>query len=668
MPVFGAVDTVPLVSVITGSSTGSYTHSSYAYDYAINGIPFLSAADNQHPAIRKTAPYRKQRFDNATDPGEQSLDFWWTKGQSTFHGGAGQLYIDTPVVQGAEIRPIRYQSSAGVSPWTQGKVSLLNDVTSGYTHATSSQKAKLVVIQVSGATYVVIADGTAVKVITESVAGTTYTTSTATLGSAFAANIQTIATDGRYWYASDGNTVQKGDPSLPGTASSVLYAGMGGGTAVLGYLKFMLMLGLNNKVYVLDTAASSAALPTATFTNPVTSFVYTCCTEGPGAVYFAGYAGVFSTVYKFVLSANAITPTISAGIVECNMPPGEIIYDMFGYLNTNMGLATSRGIRIGAFGSTFSYGPLSVQFSSPVTNGGITAADSYFYGAYNDTSGLSGVSSVASLARVDFSQSLSVRPFTYQPDERFAWAPDLRARDAANGFRAGLPTAVGILPDGRKVFLVPGQALWFENPNKLTPSGALTTSRIRYETLDPKVAKYARARLSGTAGTVQVQVNQDTDSGGPIAITQDLSIAQDTGDVSLNLSKFTYVTVTFTLSSNGAQTLGPTLLGYQLKSLPAQARQRFIQVPLRCFDSETDSSGNELGYPGSALYRLQQIEALDSAGDVVYFQVLSPYPEQQYSTLAVIEDVQFVQVTTPTERENWGGIINLTLRTVSASS
>ncbi len=661
------VATIPSV-VMAGSgdeSVPSYVHTDSSFDYAVNGIPFLSAVGPDHPAVRKTAPYRRPRLDYSSSGGDGAMDFWWLTGQTTFHGGAGQLYIDTPISQGAEIRPLRYQSSLGLNVWDQGKVTLHKDTTRATTHG-SSAASKAAAIYTGSTNYVAYSDGTAVKILAETVAGTTYTVNTATLGAAFSANVQSVVTDGRYWYATDGNTVQKGDPALPGTASSVLYTGMGGGTAVLGFVKLMLMLGFTSsttsKAYALDPTASSAALPAATFTHPTPSFVWTCVAEGPGAFYMGGYAGYRSTIYKFVLNTTTTVPTVSSGIKVTDLPPGELVLDMFDYLGSTLGIVTSQGLRVGQFGGNsvgdFSYGPLSVQFNSAVSAAGCTGGDRFLFCTYVDSAG------TASLARVDLSQQLNVRPFSYTPDARFAWAPDLRAYNSS-AYQTGTPTSVVALSDGRKVFVVPNSGVYFEHPTRYTASGTLVTSRIRFETLDPKLAKYLRVRGSGTGGSIAAAVNQDADSGGAQVISYDMAGNQDTGDVSVGIGQFTFATVTFTLTAGSSQTLTPTFLGYQLKCLPAQTRQRYIQVPLLCFDREKDDSGQEIGYDGYALSRLMQLETLEAAGDVVNFQVLTPYTDNDYSALVLIEDLEFVQSDNPAEWQGWGGIIKLTMRTVA---
>src|SRR5262245_21138228 len=102
-------------SVSVASSTGKN------YDFLVGGIPFLSAASPENPIVRRTAQIRKAQTDIGAEPGEQSLDGWWLRSQSTFHEGAGILYQEPLTGDPSS----RYRDSLGVDVWTPGRVSLL---------------------------------------------------------------------------------------------------------------------------------------------------------------------------------------------------------------------------------------------------------------------------------------------------------------------------------------------------------------------------------------------------------------------------------------------------------------------------------------------------------------------------------------------------------------
>ena len=112
-----------------------------------------------------------------------------------------------------------------------------------------------------------------------------------------------------------------------------------------------------------------------------------------------------------------------------------------------------------------------------------------------------------------------------------------------------------------------------------------------------------------------------------------------------------------------AGTGSPSLRSDQVKALPAAKRQRLIQLPLLCFDLERDRTGQELGYLGYCLDRLTAVEALEEAGDVIQFQHFAA-ESGEVSRLVVIDEVKFIQSDSPTNSEGYGGLLQVTLRTV----
>jgi hypothetical protein len=100
------------------------------YDVAIGGLPFIYAISDSRPYVRQTAPFRKEQFDNQTEPGEQSLTGWWIRSQSSFHGGTGITYFDPQTSD--PFGHYRFADSRGVDVWEQGEVRLLKDVTSAH--------------------------------------------------------------------------------------------------------------------------------------------------------------------------------------------------------------------------------------------------------------------------------------------------------------------------------------------------------------------------------------------------------------------------------------------------------------------------------------------------------------------------------------------------------
>ena len=113
----------------------TYTQSNVAYDYAIDGVPYFSAASADTPMVRETSDWRREQLDTSTEPGEQSLNDWWRRSQASFHLGAGLNFYDPAgevVAYGRQrTQQYRFQASRGVDVWTPGQVKLLRKCTQG---------------------------------------------------------------------------------------------------------------------------------------------------------------------------------------------------------------------------------------------------------------------------------------------------------------------------------------------------------------------------------------------------------------------------------------------------------------------------------------------------------------------------------------------------------
>ena len=121
-------ENIPL-NVGNPGTSGFWTNNAEDYDVAVGGLPFMLAPNDQTPYQRETASYRKDQFDSASEPGEQSLTGWWIRSQSSFHVGDGINFYDP---SSGEVSKYRFADSQGVDVWTKGQVSLLKDVTNAH--------------------------------------------------------------------------------------------------------------------------------------------------------------------------------------------------------------------------------------------------------------------------------------------------------------------------------------------------------------------------------------------------------------------------------------------------------------------------------------------------------------------------------------------------------
>lgn len=625
---------------IDSSLGGLFTPSGFRYDYALGGLPFISGASKEFPYVRETVQIRKQQFDNSQSPGEQSLDGWWLRSQQSFHGGAGLVYADVSATDPLNL--IRFQTSRNVDVWTQGEASLLASVST----ATGSPVATTV-----DATEFVYDDGTSAAmyvagsnitvVLSASVVATSFSGVTGTA-------IQSVASDGNYMYLATADGVYAS--AIPATSATAFtwakeYT-VAGTTVHINFLKQRLMLSVDNKIYELAVhpGAPPAALPTVKYTDTDTGMKFYSFAESSTAIYAVGNNGVRGSVLKFALSSTGTIPTLTGGAVALQLPSGEVPWSAFGYLGTFLGLGTSKGVRVAIANDAgdLQYGPLLFTSTSPVK--GWSARDRFlFCGVSGGHDGDSG------LYRIDLGLEIS--------DLRFAYASDVNM--AGDTSAAG---PVAHLGASSLVTFATAANVYVESSTQLAETGYLTTAKIRFGTLEPKLFKLLRVRGPALTGPLSFSVIDElgSESGsynfaeGESPGTADVAIASPSEPQD-------YISIKFTLGRDDiSPALGGMFVGYQLKALPATIRQRMIQLPLLCFDFEVDAVGNRHGAADTALDRLTSLENLERTGNSVVLQDLSADTNQS----VVIEQVRFQQTAPPPAASGFGGMILLTLRTV----
>jgi fructose-specific component phosphotransferase system IIB-like protein len=164
----------------------------------------------------------------------------------------------------------------------------------------------------------------------------------------------------------------------------------------------------DNKVY--EFAPNATAMPTAVYTHPSTTHVYTSVAASGPAIYVAGYNGIQSTIIKFTLSTAGVMPTLTSAITAAEFPAGEVVHKIHYYLGY-MIIGTNKGIRVATVSDqdgSLSYGPLIVETTQPCYD--FASRDHYVWCA-------TGVNGEPGVIRMDL--SLEVEPL------RFAYANDI---------------------------------------------------------------------------------------------------------------------------------------------------------------------------------------------------------------------------------------------------
>ena len=616
-----------------GSTT--YTPTGPAYEIAIGALPFFLANSDEMPYRRVTAQYRKQQIDQTREAGEQTLTGWWVRSQSSFHYGAGIKYFEP---QQEESLRFQYTESKGLDVWTRGQATLLNDTASFYAGAAAAQ---LIGVNDGTDDCILVTDGTALKKITSAAVSSTYTQA------GTASTIFSVTTNGKQYFFINGSHVHRGN--LAGTTSDTeIYNASSTTRGTIRYVKQRLIAAIGSAIYELDPNNASGALPTALFTHPNSSWVWSSIAEGPQAIYISGYDpnGTSSSVFKIGLdTANANTlgfPELLTPTVVIDMPQGERINDFDVYLGLYSILATNLGFRVGVSDANgdIQYGPL--LFDDAACNS-IAFRDRFAYIATL-------VDGEAGLVRVDL--SATVIPGTLF----FPWAWDLVA--AATTTTA---SQVAFFGNSDRAAFTNGNNTWAESTTSLVASGYLRTGYIRYNTLETKIFKLLQARVDTTNGGISIQSIDSFDNFVLIgSFSQNATVTEI--NVSYPATSQEYLGFQFNFTRSSTNVLkGPLFTGYQLKSLPAVPRQRLIQYPLFCYDHESDKFGNEVGYEGSSYFRMSQLESIENIGDTVRIQDF----RTNESYLGLIEELDFINKTPEDKRfSGFGGTLLVTIRTV----
>ena len=708
------------------ASSGLWTNNAEDYDCAIGGLPFFLAPTDQNPYQRETAPYRKDQFDNAKEPGEQSLTGWWMRSQSSFHCGTGIKFFDPT---SGESVGYRFFNSKGVNVWEKGQVTLLKSVSRGHnitgalsTKNSSQQHLRSVRLEysvtnkaltsnvatlttsinhnlsVGGTIEIIGVDSTfnGIYTITAKTSNTISYAKTASNVSSTAVTpngsaqadmvlshdeydadliddvgnvvhfmdynagtadkIYAICDDGvyAYWITNNGTSgkfemLKKALNSTSTTGTSMFTSPTLVVTnATVEFIKDRIIMCVNNAVY--EVSPTATTLPSASYTNPNTSYTYTSIAASGPAIYTSGHSGVYSTIQKYSLvTSTGSMPTLSQAMVAAELPQGEIVHRIYYYLGY-MVIGTNKGVRASLVNDqdgSLAYGPLIFEAQQPVYD--FAARDRFIWCAAS-------VEQDPGLVRIDLSQPIEGEAL------RFAYANDLWYDESTTNHT----TAVAHIGSSDKLsfctaYDTTSGYIYTESASTLMSTGFIQTGSVRFSTLEPKNYKFVRGRGDFTYGAMDIQT---VDSSGNLytIISYNSAVGTPEAATSSPVGPQEYISYKFTLSRSATDTtLGPTFKGYQVKALPATKRQRLIQFPVWCYDVEKDRYNVVVGYQGRAWERIQLLEDIEAAGDIINVQDFTTGERVQ----ALIEKITFDRRTPPNGNfEGFGGLLQIIVRTV----
>jgi hypothetical protein len=401
------------------------------------------------------------------------------------------------------------------------------------------------------------------------------------------------------------------------------------------------------------------------YVHPNAKWIWTGVTEGPNAIYTAGYAGDSSAIFRLSLDTQGNVPLLSKAVTAADMPAGEIVTSLASYIGKYMVFGTNKGVRVGQIDTSgyvssgfITYGPLTV-----VTNGydpssgtnltgkevnAIMFQDRYAYCTVSNYIDNGDGTFSSGLVKLDLSKEIGPNLVAYATHLRVPTTNDV--------------VDVAVFGHSNNIVIgVKGKGSYVQTAN-LCASGYIQTGLIRYLTLEDKHFKLIKIRaqtpVTGNIGlsaiaadgniTPIITVNSNFD------LTQDITTGLSQPVESLAFRFTLYPSVT-------DATVATTLNGYQLKALPAVRRARLYSVPVLNFDFEGDRYNMVTGYEGRAIARLQALETMEAIGDVIVYQDFTSGETIQ----GVIDSLQFVRTTPPERRfTGFGGVIYATIRSI----
>lgn len=619
------------------------------FDLDINDLRFCLKPSGESPYMRQSIPVQKQQQDNSKEPGEQSLEGYWIRSQSSWHRGAGINFYEPGAEPDTEYR---FAESSGIDVWTQGQISPLQKMT------LNTATAGNCYIQDAGDGHFAITSDTAILAWIG--------------GSITISNTPPTPYNGRWHFFGTDKWIQVGAAAVADANIGVWNAKTDAVIAKnatvqpqVWYLKDRLVVAHGARVYEVPLNAAAAidlADATAAAYSPAdTGVTWIDATEGPSAIYLGYTDGARDGIVRFTLqdAGSGQTPKLSQAYRVLELPAGERLYKMFGYLGRFLLLSTSAGIRVCAVdgNADLTMGQVTVPASTTGRLNSFHADSSFVYvgGADVPASGTSGGTTIpgwttkAGLLRINLGE-----PIGDANDLRFAYAMDIRTAVS------GTVTSSVKIDASRQAIAVNNSGVWITDLSNKETIGYLAMGRVRYSTFVPKIFRSLDLDGSMPGGTaLQVQLRNETDGAGfSLSMDSTTGLFETVGLDLTELHRFVRPLLVFTSTGN----TGPSLTQVQLRSLPTPRRLRQVRYPLKCEDREEDSRGQAYGHEGWAWERLAALEQMEEDGLPV--SVIDRRTGESYS--AMIDEIQYRGTTAPDRtNKNFSGTILLTLTKLS---
>jgi hypothetical protein len=610
---------------------GTYDVSIGGHGYMIDSTFEFGRRDSfRHSSI----PAQRNASDISNQPGEGTInpEGLWRSEMNDWSWGSGQLFADR---HGSV--PNRYRHGQGVDVFTnKWYVSQLPDTTQLVADTDTTCK----ILVVNGYLVKLNASG-----VSYSSNGTSYTALTGLTGTPVS-----MCSDGASIYIACGTggvyTCVAGTwttSQLVNVASQNVY--------FVTYASNVLLVANGTSLY--QVGGSITSWPTALITQPEATWTWNSACGGNGWIYVGGFAGVgasatVSSIYKTQFASDGTT--LTAPTVATPLPPGEVVYSLFAFVNYIL-IGTSLGMRFcqtlgvinpsGQDTGLLKIGPIIPNLIEKVTKPVrcFTANQRFVYFGWSNysASAVKASSTCTGLGWLDISTFTGDQTPAYTSHLMVSGTGEITSMDWWNG---------------APVFVVQGVGVYTQATTYVASSNVYS-GYIGFRIPDQKVLVAYSIDTTSTASSVTASINQDDKTTTPLGTVDGTSNQFSIPNVYGELFE-----TNLTLNATSTNTVATTVRRATLQAFPAVTAGKFIIAALRFWDSiDTKAGPRNMNVYGEMAY----LEGLRATQSVITYQ------EGQASWGVVVDNIDMVWYQ-PSNLPTGGfnGICMVTLKTATS--
>jgi hypothetical protein len=543
-------------SGISNDVPGTYDVAIDGHGYMINTVFEFGRRDSfRHSSI----PAQRDATDITNQPGEATINpqGLWRSEFNDWSMGSGQLFVDRK-----DSQPNRYHHGQGVDVFTNKWYATLLP---GTTQLIADTDPACQVLVVNGYVYKLNSTG-----VGYSTNGSTYT---AVAGLSGVTPVM-MATDGNTVYIAAGSSGVYTTTAGSATSASQLVNVAGQNITFVAFCSNVLLVGNGPALY--QIIGTTTSWPTALIVQAQSSWLWNCACGGNGWIYIGGFAGAnagsasVSSVFKTQFASDGTT--LGAPTIATPLPPGEIVYSLFAFVNYIL-MGTSLGMRFcqtlglidpsGQDTGLLKIGPIIPNLQELTTKPVrcFTANQRFVYFGWSNysNSNVKATKPVTGLGWLDISTFTGDQTPAYSSHLMVSGSGEITSMDWFNG---------------APIFSVQGQGVYSEATTYVS-SGNIYSGYIAFRIPDQKVLIAYSVDTTSTAGSVTASINQDDENtyalGSLTYPTTQFTIPQVFGEL---------FETDLTLTATSSNTVATTVRRATLQAYPAITAGKFIIAAL----------------------------------------------------------------------------------------